>query len=238
MLLFRQLSLLTTLVLATFSSCIEQKDANPNAMLALLYPREVVEESYTLTKDWNGCMMTFQKGTTKLSFCFEVPRESCKPSYFINIPDSQTLQNRKDDLSFLALNFTNCTSYTSSLSNLYDTIQPPASTFIERISSYPGPMNESDFTVTYRENCSYNTIKVEQNTGFQRFFTSDEFTSQNRIEAELGWMNGTTKQCLIDLSQSQTTIDLSFAVRSKTILPGAVCSLVSGSSIATCPWSK
>ncbi|MCP5497028.1 MAG: hypothetical protein H7A23_20935 [Leptospiraceae bacterium] len=80
-------------------------------------------------------------------------------------------------------------------------------------------MNESDFTVTYRENCSYNTIKVEQNTGFQRFFTSDEFTSQNRIEAELGWMNGTTKQCLIDLSQSQTTIDLSFAVRSKTILP-------------------
>ncbi|MCP5497027.1 MAG: hypothetical protein H7A23_20930 [Leptospiraceae bacterium] len=61
MLLFRQLSLLTTLVLATFSSCIEQKDANPNAMLALLYPREVVEESYILTKDWNGCMMTFQK---------------------------------------------------------------------------------------------------------------------------------------------------------------------------------
>ncbi|MCP5496995.1 MAG: hypothetical protein H7A23_20770 [Leptospiraceae bacterium] len=34
--------ILTTLLLATLSSCIEQKDANPNAMLALLYPRERV----------------------------------------------------------------------------------------------------------------------------------------------------------------------------------------------------
>ncbi|NCN10162.1 MAG: hypothetical protein GW938_09995 [Leptospira sp.] len=185
-----------------------------------------------------ACLVTTQISSHKVSTCFFSKPEQCNLDYFNNIKTSTSLQNRIDDLTFININFPNCSVAAGQLLTKYNLIQPPSSMLFKDIWNINGSNRKEDFQFTNHESCEkiglYNSKYLSGS--FERQLTSLEISQLDNLNSDLALMASTTNACLNDLNYNATLLILTGKVKANSILRGISCSDNANSGFPICPW--
>lgn len=207
--------------------CIEKKSANSLPLLSLLKQKEPAIPAYSSNKNWNGCVLDFKDGEKKYTICILAPPESCNRTMLINLKDGTVLQNRKDDLTFLSLNYPDCATSTPTLFSVYNALNSPAS-FALKIKADLNTINENQFRISFRESCDFISTSLNP-------LTHEELSKLNRVETELAVLSSTSSACINSLELSRENLELVNSVRSNAKSLLSICSHSSG-SVDLCNW--
>ncbi|EMO41162.1 hypothetical protein LEP1GSC186_3026 [Leptospira noguchii serovar Autumnalis str. ZUN142] len=174
-----------------------------------------------------------------ITTCYEIEKEFCNLDFFNNIKTPATLQNRRDDLTFISINFPNCASGTAPLFLKYSNLQTPVSMIWKDSFGFDGANLESQFQFTNQTSCK--DLKLETppfvTVGFSRLLNSTELSQLNGVEAELALIPATNAACMNDLNFSVDLIFLTQNIKSGAFLKGISCAYQNGSGFPICPWS-
>ncbi|WP_042799750.1 LA_1694 family PerA/PerB upregulated protein [Leptospira weilii] len=219
--------------------CIQENESNPSLQLALVQsqlqtiPRREMPEL-------KACLVNTRITSGTITTCYEVEKESCNLDFFNNIKTPTILQNRRDDLTFISINFPNCAAGTAPLFVKYSNLQTPASMLWKDSFGFDGANVESQFQFTNQKTCK--DLGLETNPfiagEFSRLLNSQELSRLNSIEAELALIPTTDAACKNDLNFSVSLIDLTQNIKNGTFLRGITCAYQIGSAYPICPWSR
>ncbi|MCL8265766.1 hypothetical protein M9Y82_03690 [Leptospira weilii] len=219
--------------------CIQENESNPSLQLALVQsqlqtiPRREMPEL-------KACLVNTRIASGTITTCYEVEKESCNLDFFNNIKTPTILQNRRDDLTFISINFPNCAAGTAPLFVKYSNLQTPASMLWKDSFGFDGANVESQFQFTNQKTCK--DLGLETNPfiagEFSRLLNSQELSRLNSIEAELALIPTTDAACKNDLNFSVSLIDLTQNIKNGTFLRGITCAYQIGSAYPICPWSR
>ncbi|WP_425591061.1 hypothetical protein [Leptospira barantonii] len=217
--------------------CIQENASNPSLQLALI---EV--QSQTVPKlevpEIKACLVSNQIATGKITTCYELEKDKCNLDFFNNIRTPTTLQNRRDDLNFISINFPSCATGTGPLFTKYFNLQTPASMLWKDAFGFNGANNESQFQFTNQKSCK--SLGLESSafvTGsFSRLLNGNELSKLDSLEAELALIPATTATCMNDLNFSTELIALTQNIKNGILLRGVTCSFQTGTAYPLCPW--
>lgn len=218
--------------------CLQKNESNPSVILTMIsqaLSRNLIVNVPTL----NACLVTIQIPSGKITTCYEVTNENCNLNFFNNIQTNQILQNRKDDLNFININFPNCTAGATPLSIQYSNLVPPAGMLFKNLFDTNGPNLESQFRFTNQESCKILGLETSEfvSIHFERLVNSDELKQLDNLEAELALIPTTTSNCLLDLNFNQNLTTLTNKIRSGIFQTGITCAYQPGFGFPLCPWS-
>ncbi|WP_036095542.1 LA_1694 family PerA/PerB upregulated protein [Leptospira weilii] len=220
-------------------SCIQENASNPSLQLAL------IEAQLRTVPEWEipeirACLVNAQIASGTITTCYEVEKKSCNLDFFNNIKTPTILQNRRDDLTFISINFPNCTAGSAPLFVKYSNLQTPASLLWKDSFGWNGANIESQFQFTNQRSCKdlglYASPYIA--SGFSRLLNSQELSQLNNIEAELALIPTTSAACMNDLNFSNGLIDLAQNIKNGTFLRGITCAYQTGLGYPICPWSR
>jgi hypothetical protein len=217
--------------------CLNPNQGSSNAILGLLN-NSLNQDTNLENKSLEACVVTTKVSLNKVSTCFLSKPEQCNIDYYNNIKTSTSLQNRVDDLTFININFPNCSSGASQLLIKYNLIQPPASMIFKDIWNINGTNKDIDFKFTNHESCEkiglYNSKFL--NGTFERQLTALEISQLDNLNSDLALMASTTNACLNDLNYNTTLLSLTGKIKANSILRGISCSDNTNSGFQICPW--
>ena len=170
-------------------------------LFSLNMQKEIPTAVYNTNSNWNGCVFDYREDNRKLTLCLSIPSESCRLSTLANIIDATTLQNRKDDLTFLSLNYPNCSATAPIMQGIYNSFVPPTSIGLYKHTGIITALSNSNTTISFRENCNFIPDANE-------LLNLEELITINRIEAELGMFTNISSQCFSDLNTASEVISL------------------------------
>ncbi|WP_025178515.1 LA_1694 family PerA/PerB upregulated protein [Leptospira kirschneri] len=221
-----------------FIYCIQENESNPSLQLALVQSQMQVVPKYEIP-EIKACLVNTLVLGRMITTCYEIEREFCNLDFFNNIKTPAILQNRRDDLTFISINFPNCVSGTAPLFLKYSNLQTPASMVWKDSFGFDGANLESQFQFTNQSSCK--DLKLETapfvTAGFSRLLNSTELSQLNGVEAELALIPATNAACMNDLNFSADLIFLTQNIKSGILLKGISCAYQSGSGFPICPWS-
>ncbi|PJZ47198.1 LA_1694 family PerA/PerB upregulated protein [Leptospira brenneri] len=218
--------------------CIQKNESNPSVILTLAR-QNLFTNPIQVIPSLRACLVTRQIPTGKITTCFETTIENCNLTFFNNIPTNQILQNRKDDLNFININFPNCTAGATPLSIQYSNLVPPTGMFFKKLLDINGPNLENQIRFTNQESCKILGLEVSEfvSVNFERIVNSDELKQLDSLEAELALIPTTTSNCFTDLNYNQSLITLTNKIRTGVLQTGITCAYQTGVEFPLCPWS-
>ncbi|TQE74745.1 LA_1694 family PerA/PerB upregulated protein [Leptospira noguchii] len=221
-----------------FIYCIQESESDPSLQLALVQSRMQIVPKYEIP-EIRACLVNTLVLGKMITTCYEIEREFCNLDFFNNIKTPATLQNRRDDLTFISINFPNCASGTAPLFLKYSNLQTPVSMIWKDSFGFDGANLESQFQFTNQTSCK--DLKLETppfvTVGFSRLLNSTELSQLNGVEAELALIPATNAACMNDLNFSVDLIFLTQNIKSGAFLKGISCAYQNGSGFPICPWS-
>ncbi|MCH1912490.1 hypothetical protein L9Z41_11235 [Leptospira noguchii] len=221
-----------------FIYCIQESESDPSLQLALVQSRMQIVPKYEIP-EIRACLVNTLVLGKMITTCYEIEKEFCNLDFFNNIKTPATLQNRRDDLTFISINFPNCASGTAPLFLKYSNLQTPVSMIWKDSFGFDGANLESQFQFTNQTSCK--DLKLETppfvTVGFSRLLNSTELSQLNGVEAELALIPATNAACMNDLNFSVDLIFLTQNIKSGAFLKGISCAYQNGSGFPICPWS-
>ncbi|XDD53925.1 hypothetical protein AB3N62_15810 [Leptospira sp. WS4.C2] len=221
-----------------YLGCIQKNESNPSVILTIVrqnLSRNLIEVVPTL----KACLVTMQIPSGKITTCYEATKDNCNLIFFNNIPTNQILQNRKDDLNFININFPNCTAGATPLSIQYANLVPPTGMLFKNLLDTNGPNLENHFRFTNQESCKALGLETLEfvPVNFERLVNSDELKQLDSLEAELALIPATTSNCFTDLNFNQNLTTLTNKIRTGILRTGITCAYQIGVGFPLCPWS-
>ncbi|RHX83462.1 LA_1694 family PerA/PerB upregulated protein [Leptospira stimsonii] len=218
--------------------CIRENASNPDLLLAIVN-QQLQPNASVAVPALKACLVTNQLHSGKVTTCYETTAESCNLSFFNNIATATTLQNRRDDLTFININFANCTTGATSLFVKYSNLVPPTSMLFKDQLGLNGSNVESQFRFTNQKSCKELGLETSNFVpgNFSRVVNSEELVQLNSLEAELALIPTTTANCFTDLNFNQSLISLTQNIKNGSLQRGITCAYQSGSAFPICPWS-
>lgn len=127
------------LFLSFFYGCLQENVPHAESLFYLMNPPPIFQVN---VPDAKACVFTIldASGTRSDSYCFRLKGTDCKLSSLLDLPDTSILQGRKDDLSFLSLNYPVCNSGAGELNSIYSDLVPPTAMIFHRVSGSIGPI--------------------------------------------------------------------------------------------------
>ncbi|EJP02357.1 hypothetical protein LEP1GSC077_3864 [Leptospira interrogans str. C10069] len=221
-----------------FIFCIQENESNPSLQLVLVQSQLQVLAKYEIP-EIRACLVNTLVFGKMVTTCYEIEKEFCNLDFFNNIKTPVVLQNRRDDLTFISINFPNCASGTAPLFLKYSNLQTPASMIWKDSFGFDGANVESQFQFTNQNSCK--DLKLETASfitgGFSRLLNSMELSQLDGVEAELALIPATSAACMNDLNLNTGLISLTQGIKSGALLKGISCAYQSGSGFSICPWS-
>ncbi|TGM58683.1 LA_1694 family PerA/PerB upregulated protein [Leptospira adleri] len=218
--------------------CIQENASNPNLLLAVV-EQQLQPISSVAVPTLKACLVTNQIASGKVTTCYETTASSCNLNFFNNIATPTILQNRRDDLTFININFANCTTGATPLFVKYSNLVPPTSVLFKDQLGLNGANLESQFQFTNQNSCK--ELGLESSGfvpgNFSRVLNSEELYQLNSLEAELALIPATTNNCFTDLNFNQSLINLAQNIKNGSYQRGITCAYQSGSGFPICPWS-
>lgn len=89
-----------------FIYCIQESESDPSLQLALVQSRMQIVPKYEIP-EIRACLVNTLVLGKMITTCYEIEKEFCNLDFFNNIKTPATLQNRRDDLTFISINFPN-----------------------------------------------------------------------------------------------------------------------------------
>jgi|JI8StandDraft_1071087.scaffolds.fasta_scaffold29314_2 hypothetical protein len=217
--------------------CIKENNQNPGMLLSIMSYKSPDFVSLDNPGKREACILTSQNTNPKISYCFNVDPNNCNLDFFINFPTSSKIQNRKDDLTFVSINYANCNGATQNLFPTYDSLTPPASMIFKLLGNSNGSLLKNNFSIVQNQSCDSLGFPVKNPNLFSRIITEPEIKSLNNLQYEIGMISSSNDNCLVDLSVPQTVIDFLSSIRNNIVQIGYICD-DSVSSSRKCPWTK
>lgn len=215
--------------------CIQSKTPDPSSLILNLVGTRAPEilQSPVL----NGCIVSTDLGNERISMCFQIEKSSCSLGFFNNLTTEAILQKRKNDLTFININYNNCSASATSLFSKYNVASVPSSMIFKDLISKDGPNLNSDFTITSVRSCEESGFLENRfvHSNFESLLNENELKSLDSVEVELALIATTTEACIDDLNFQEdflVTLD-KFKNHRKAI--GIVCSYSQISSYEQCP---
>ncbi|MCE9500009.1 MAG: hypothetical protein K8R21_05870 [Leptospira sp.] len=142
--------------------------------------------------------MTTETSSGRFSMCFNVSSANCTTDFFTNISTAAILQKRNDDLTFININYANCSPSAGGLFAKYSVLSSPASIALKDFLNLNGPIDKNNFTVTNNKSCESAGLLSQSfvSSQFVRLLTEDEFLKLNGVEVELALISATTNACI------------------------------------------
>lgn len=227
--------LCNSLIIISLFSCI--KSNTPN-LKSLLLPQVTspIEAYPAIGFKLEGCILSFDKGNEKISTCFNLDRKDCNIDFFLNISSEQILTKRKNDLSFLNINFSNCSNSGLALVSKYNSLSIPSSTMLKDILNINNlsELTNLRFSNTYSCEISNFTQPPLIGNTYVRLLSKEELLSLNSLEMELSLFSNTTVSCMQDLNISNEIMNFLSQIKDKKYLTGIPCSDSSTSTFEKC----
>lgn len=213
------------------------KNNSPN-QISLLIPQLVSNTSkyQANDSDLKGCILTYDSGNESISTCFNIDKKDCNINFFLNISSDQILTKRKNDLSFLNINFSNCSSSGLTLVSKYNSLSIPSSTILKDILNVNNLSELTNLRFTNTHSCEYSKFTqtpLITNT-YSRLLNKEELQSLNSLEIELSLISNTTLACMQDLNISNEIISFLSQIKDKNYVTGIPCSNSSTSAFEKC----
>jgi hypothetical protein len=144
-----------------------------------------------ISNDWGN---TFQK-----AYCIESDSINCRYRTIVDIPDSNELTRRIDDLAFIQTNFTSCSGGVSELSAIYGSLNPESSMLLVALNE------DADISDT-------NTVQMKssKDCGQSNTIDTNQLRSIQGVEFDIALRASTTDACLDALNiagESRAIID-------------------------------
>ncbi|TGL18630.1 hypothetical protein EHQ46_12370 [Leptospira yanagawae] len=217
-----------TLYIFAFSliaGCIKGNDPNQISLLLPLLANNT-EKLQSNETNLNGCVLTYETGNESISTCFNLNQKDCNVNFFLNISSEQILNKRKNDLSFLNINFSNCSNSGLTLVSKYNCLSVPSSTILNDILNIKNVSELNNLRISNTLSCEHSKFTLESLTSnsFERLLYKDELLSLNSLEIELSLIQSTTLACLQDLNISNDLINFLSKIKDKKYLTGIPCS--------------
>ncbi|RHX78685.1 hypothetical protein DLM76_16785 [Leptospira yasudae] len=228
------------LLVCTFQfDCIQESASNPSLQLALIEGQLHVTPKPEVPTI-KACLVSTQIASGKITTCYELEKDRCNLDFFNNIKTQTTLQNRRDDLTFISINFSNCAAGTAPLFLKYSNLQPPASMLWKDSFGFDGANVESQFQFTNQKSCKELGLQTAPyiGGGFNRLLNSEEVSQLDGLEAELSLIPATTPACMNDLNFNPNLIALTQNIKNGSLLRGITCAHQNGSGYPICPWKQ
>lgn len=210
---------------------------NPN-QISLLLPQLTNNPSKFQSNDSNlsGCILTYDSGNESISTCFHLDKRDCNINFFSNISNEQILTKRKNDLSFLNINYSNCSNSGLTLVSKYNSLSVPSSVILKDILNKNNLSELNNLRISNTYSCEYSKFTLESLTSnsFERLLNKDELLSLNSLEIELSLIPSTTLECMQDLNISNDLINFLSKIKDKKYLTGIPCSNSTLSSFGKC----
>lgn len=223
------------LVIKLLVGCI--KVNNPN-QISLLLPQFANNPNKFQSNDANlsGCILTYDSGSESVSTCFHLEKEDCNINFFLNISNDQILTKRKNDLSFLNINYSNCSNSGLTLVSKYNSLSVPSSVILKDILNKNNLSELNNLRISNTYSCEYSKFTLESLTSisFERLLNKDELLSLNSLEIEVSLIPSTTLACMQDLNISNDLINFLSKIKDKKYLTGIPCSNSTISSFGKC----
>lgn len=184
----------------------------------------------------NGCILTYDSGNDTISTCFNLDKKDCNINFFLNISSEQILTKRKNDLSFLNINYSNCSNSGLTLVAKYNSLSVPSSVILKDILNINklSELNNLRISNTYScENSKFTDESLTSNQ-FERLLNKEELLSLNSLEIELSTIPSTTLPCLQDLNISSELQSFISNIKDKKYLTGIPCSNFTTSTFGKC----
>ncbi|MCZ8343406.1 MAG: hypothetical protein O9301_10270 [Leptospira sp.] len=235
--LSRGIIIFTTLL--SLSQCLGEKLSNDSLLLNAIYQNTLRPTRFE-SKDLNACVVSATTASGRISVCFQLSKSSCSLDFFNNISSDEILQKRKDDLSFINLNFTNCTSPGSTLFGKYNSMRPPASYLLQDYFGLNSANNDLTLTFTSQESCEKIGLSESKflPTNFNRLLTEGELKNINSLEVELSFIASTNNACITDLNFQPEFLPTVQSLRNQEYVRGIACSHNTITGYEKCPWRE
>ncbi|MCG9874604.1 MAG: hypothetical protein MH321_07465 [Leptospiraceae bacterium] len=217
--------------------CLNPNQGSSNAILGILNDA-LTQEIILENKIMQACLVNTKVSSFKVATCFLTKPENCNLKYFNNIRTTSIRQNRFDDLTFININFPNCSAGASQLLTKYSLIQAPASMLFKDVWNLNGINNATDFQFTTHESCENLGLYASKylTASFERQLSAIEISQLDNLNSDLALMSSTSNACLNDLNYNTTLLNLTGKVKANIILRGISCSNNTASGFPVCPW--
>lgn len=188
------------ILLMLFLNCGLSESATDVAGSAILF--DILSAESSMRTESGGCVImisndggnAFQKG-----YCIESDSINCRYRTIVDIPDSEELTRRIDDLAFIQTNFTSCSGGVSELSAIYGALNPESSMVLVALNEDADVSDTNLIQLKSSNDCgNSNTIAMNQLQAIQG------------VELDLALQPSTTDACLDDLNiagESRAFID-------------------------------
>ncbi|MGE8720070.1 hypothetical protein ACO2KH_01925 [Leptospira terpstrae] len=221
--------------IALTAGCI--KGNNPN-QISLLLPQITNNTNKFQSNDanLNGCILTYDSANESISTCFHLDKKDCNINFFLNISSEQILTKRKNDLSFLNINYSNCSNSGLTLVSKYNSLSVPSSVILKDILNINNLSELNNLRISNTYSCENSKFTQESLTSnlFERLLNKEELLSLNSLEIELSLISNTTLACMQDLNISNDLINFLSKIKDKKYLTGIPCSNSTLSSFGKC----
>lgn len=229
--------ILIVIISMSLNQCLSENVPNDSLLLNSVYQstfRPIRFES----NDFNACVVSANVTSGRISVCFQLSKNSCSLDFFNNISTGEILQKRKDDLSFINLNFTNCTSPGSTLFGKYNAMSPPSSYLLQDYFGLNNANNDPSLTFTSRESCEKIGLLESRYlpTNFVRSLAESELKNINSLEVELSLISSTNNACITDLNFQPEFLPTVQSLRNQEYVRGIACSHNTITGYEKCPW--
>lgn len=213
--------------------CLAENLPDDTLLLNAVYQSSILPNRYT-SKDFNACIVTANTVDGRISVCLNLSANSCSLDFLSNIKNNEILQKRKDDLTFININYTNCSTPGSTLFGKYNVMTPPASSLLQDYLK----LNHSSLTITSKESCEklgmFASKYVPEN--FVRILNENELKNTNSMEVELSLIPSTNNACITDLNFQPDFLPIIQSLRNSEFLRAVPCSHTSIPGYEKCPW--
>ena len=212
--------------------CIQKENPGADFVLSQIV---VTPPDLYYTSSQNACVLTSQANGS--SVCFHVQPKNCNLEFFNNIANAAILQNRKDDLTFISINYSSCSSGVSALFGKYNAMTPPASMALQNAAGWNGENLRSEIVLYSGSSCA--DLGLEKSpfvsASFSRAINDSELASLNSVTIDLAVITATSSQCISDLSIKPEYMSLINGIRNGSLALAITCSSAGG-SFPKCPW--
>lgn len=217
------------LFLLLFFGCLRENAPKTESLFYLTNP---ISSFQVKTSDAKACVVTVldASGDRSDSYCFRLEGSDCKLSSLLDLPDASTLQGRKDDLSFLSLNYPVCNTGAAGLDSVYEDLLPPTAMIFHRISGATGPILPERVLTANVESCQ--AIGLGEDA---LFIEGNYFKDLVGFTADLFLQPETSSACRDTFEITSTFRAKLEAIRDGALSWGGFCSRNSASGLP-CSW--
>jgi len=229
--------ILSSFILLINLGCINKNVADDAIMLSVINQLNTSEDFYQ-SREYNSCVVSADTTNGRLSVCFQLGEADCSLNFFNTISTDSILQKRKDDLTFISLNYTNCSSSVGTLGAKYNAMSIPASIVLQDYFKINGNIDAKMISFTNVESCGSVGLLVSKYVpvNFSSLLDSSGLQSIDGLESELALITTTTNACINDLSFQPAFLPTIQSLRDGSIQRGIVCSHTAIPGYQICPW--